>query len=205
MTLNVLQWNIRHFQKNKSSLLHLLSTHSINAVCLQETWLKNHSNPKLQNFYLASSKERETNKGGGVAIFLSHSVPSTTININSNLEICATRVHCSPTPLSIINIYIPPNFNNTDIEAELNLILPQIPSPYLICGDINGHHPLWGSDSTNNRGTKIYNRLIDNNLIILNNSAPTFETPNATFTHIDITAAACYTKHSSRFSMENTS
>ena len=164
--------------------------HSINVICLQETWLRPNSNPKLQNFYLAANKERETTKGGGVAIFLSNFLPCSEINIRSKLEICATRVHCSPSPISIINLYIPPNLTNTDIQVELNQILPQVPEPYLICGDLNGHHPLWGSAYANTRGTKIYEWLQDNDLITLNTQTPTFETPNATYTHIDITATS---------------
>ena len=75
MKLSILQWNIRHYNKNKPSLSHLLSNSPANIICLQETWLNKNSKPKLTGYNLITSEERESHKGGGVAIFASIHIP----------------------------------------------------------------------------------------------------------------------------------
>ena len=62
-----------------------------------------------------------------------------------------------------------------------------IPGPYVICTDSNGHHPVCGSNSPNQRGNIFYDWFQESNLYLLNNSSPTFESSHGTFTNIDLT------------------
>ena len=190
-TLKVSQWNIRHLYKNKHSLLSYCSQEKPNVICLQETWTQEKSIPKLSGFNLISHKPRDTGtKGGGVAIFASPQTPITTIPVQSNLEICAARIHSTSSPFSIISLYVPPNQDNNQLEPLLTQALANIPAPYLICTDLNGHHPNWGSPTQDRRGKILNEWIIDNNLTLLNNGSPTFETSHSTFTHIDLTISS---------------
>ena len=52
--------------------------------------------------------------------------------------------------ITICSIYIPPSFF---LKTEhLDSLLKQLPSPYLLLGDFNGHNILWGSKENNSRG-----------------------------------------------------
>lgn len=44
----------------------------------------------------------------------------------------------------------------------------------MIVGDFNAHHPLWGSNKTDKRGKDLEEIILDLNLAILNDGAPTF-------------------------------
>ena len=80
---------------------------------------------------------------------------------------------------------LPKDCNN--YTEELDKILEQVPSPYVICSDINGHYPNWGSSNPNYRGEMINQWLQNTDLMLLNSGAPTYETSSGNFTHIDLT------------------
>ena len=55
--------------------------------------------------------------------------------------------------VTICSIYIPPSFSLK--TEQLDSLLKQLPSPYLLLGDFNGHNILWGSKENNSRGELI--------------------------------------------------
>ena len=57
--------------------------------------------------------------------------------------------------ITICSIYIPPSF--TLKTEHLDSLLKQLPSPYLLLGDFNGHSILWGNKENNSRGELIEN------------------------------------------------
>jgi endonuclease/exonuclease/phosphatase family metal-dependent hydrolase len=38
--------------------------------------------------------------------------------------------------------------------AQLKNLADQLPTPFIIMGDFNGHNPLWGSKTTTDKGKK---------------------------------------------------
>lgn len=82
--------------------------------------------------------------------------------------------------LVLISIYCLPN---TAIENDLavlhSLILNNSQKKILILGDFNAKSPLWGKRDLENRGKKVTDLIINNDLIIINNpdSPPTFIGP----------------------------
>lgn len=72
-------------------------------------------------------------------------------------------------------------YNLPDIKLSYQhfyRILQEISSkPFLIVGDLNGQHPLWGSGITNNNGTVLYDIIDHFNLVVINNGSPTRITP----------------------------
>jgi hypothetical protein len=63
----------------------------------------------------------------------------------------------------------------------------QLPKPFIIMGDLNGHNPLWGSHDVNNKGKNIEKLLSDHQLCIFNDGANTYLHPaTGTYTAIDL-------------------
>ena len=95
MTFTILQWNVKHFYKNKSSISNICIDLKPSVVCFQETWNQSNdeSKMKIPTYNLISQKSRFANRGGGVAIFAANSTPANELTINSNLEICAARIY----------------------------------------------------------------------------------------------------------------
>ena len=52
--------------------------------------------------------------------------------------------------ISICSIYIPPR--SKIVGKDLDEIVNQLPTPFLLLGDFNGHHFIWGSDDVNDKG-----------------------------------------------------
>ena len=61
--------------------------------------------------------------------------------------------------------------------VALNDLVEQLPAPFLLLGDLNGHNPLWGCASINNRGKLIEDFIGSNDLCLLNDKSPTYLHP----------------------------
>ena len=91
--------------------------------------------------------------------------------------------------ISICSIYIPPRAKIK--QKDLDEIINQLPSPYLLLGDFNGHNVIWGSDNVNERGRTIENFINKNNLCLFNDNKPTYLHP-ATGTYTSLDLSICY-------------
>ena len=91
--------------------------------------------------------------------------------------------------ISICSIYIPPR--SKIVEKDLDEIVNQLPSPFLLLGDFNGHNFIWGSDDFNDKGRIIENFINKNNLCLYNNKTPTYLHP-ATGTYTILDLSICY-------------
>ena len=176
MTLKIVQWNIRNLSSNKSSINYLTDHLSPHIFCLQETWARPTDPLKLPGLSLISRKDRQDDRGGGVAIFANSATPIIPLDIDSELEVCGAKVLSTSFPFSIISLYLPPSPID-NLENKLSELINSLPSPLIICTDGNGHHQHWGSPRENHRGTLLENCLSQNDLIILNNGEPTFRQP----------------------------
>ena len=50
----------------------------------------------------------------------------------------------------------------------LQIVIDQLPSPFILMGDFNGHHTLCGCEDVNNRGQQIEDLILKNYLILYN-------------------------------------
>ena len=70
------------------------------------------------------------------------------VHFNTPLQAVAARVTLNKV-VTFCSIYLPPS----DHVAKTNLInlIEQLPSPFVLWGDFNGHSPVWGIESYNSR------------------------------------------------------
>ncbi|GFV94168.1 probable RNA-directed DNA polymerase from transposon X-element [Trichonephila clavipes] len=121
---------------------------------------------------------------GGVCIFTSLDVPSSALPLHTSLQAVAVRIH-STSLITVCCLYLPPN--TVIHQHDLNNLLDQLPAPFIILGDFNGHSTLWGSAKTNPRGRQIEQVLSDHCLCLLNHEEPTyFHEPTRSFHTIDL-------------------
>ena len=73
--------------------------------------------------------------------------------------------------ITICSIYLPPRaaFTNADIQS----LLDQLPSPFLLIGDFNVHNPLWGGNILDSEGKVIEDIINNNNVVLLNDGTMT--------------------------------
>lgn len=166
-----LQWNSRSVRHKKSDLFYLINKHHPSVLAISETWLKPDSIFRVPGY---SCFRDDRNDGhGGALLLVNRSIPYNRLNLpgfSDNLNAVAVSVF----NISILSIYIP--HPNVACIPELNLILASLPSPILVLGDFNCHHPMWGSYKTDSFALLLLDVLDDFNLCVLNDGRSTRRT-----------------------------
>ena len=78
------------------------------------------------------------------------------------------------------------DFSYNDIQNLIN----QLPTPFLLLGDLNAHNPLWGGRILDAKGRILEEILDKNDITILNNGAMTFHNVH-TNSHTAIDLSIC--------------
>ncbi|GFV49983.1 probable RNA-directed DNA polymerase from transposon X-element [Trichonephila clavipes] len=97
----------------------------------------------------------DTSPTGGVCLFTSNLYPSTVVTLHTSLQAVAVRIHIHSL-VTVCCVYLPPN--DVVPQVDLTHLVSQLPAPFILLGDFNGHSPLWGHDVTNSRGRQIEQR-----------------------------------------------
>ena len=129
---HILSWNIRGFNTNKE---HLLLSNKPIAVCLQET-----IGPNDKEIHLPGYTILKTNTNRGNALCICSDCLYTTVSLNTPIEALAVRILLHKT-VTICSVYISPS--KTVSKTDLINLANQLPAPFLILGDFNGHSPRW--------------------------------------------------------------
>ena len=148
MTNSVIQWNCRGLRPNFDELSLLIVKYNPLAVCLQETFLKNTDNITVRGFNLYHKcQETENRVSGGVSILVNENIPQSIVTLNTNLQVVAVKVTAHKT-ITLCSVYLPPrnHFN------------------FILMGDFNGHHTLWGCEDVNNRGQQLEDLILKNDI-----------------------------------------
>ena len=134
----------------------------------------------------------------GASVFMKSSFPQGKIDLQTELQATAVSVTLDK-EITICSVYIPPLFS-------LN---SQLPSPYTILGDFNGHNIYWGNKNNDSRGELIGNFLTKNDICIMNDkshtnlssSAKSFSSIDLSFCHpslfLDYNWSVCKDQHNS--------
>ena len=158
MTNSVIQWNCHGLRPNFDELSILIVKHNPLAVCLQETF------PKDTDNITRKCQETENRPSGGVSILVNENVPQSIVTLNTNLQAVAIKVTAHKT-ITLCSVYLPPRNNFNFNPKDLQDVIDQLPSPFILMGDFNGHHTLWGCEDVNNRGQQLEDLILKNEWI----------------------------------------
>ncbi|GFS86618.1 probable RNA-directed DNA polymerase from transposon X-element [Trichonephila clavipes] len=149
-----------------------------------KTFLKSCHTTKIRRYGCVRKDTEGPSVSGGVCIFTSLDVPSSALPLHTSLQAVAVRIH-STSLITVCCLYLPPN--TVIHQHDLNNLVDQLPAPFIILGDFNGHSTLWGSTKTNPRGRQIEQVLSDHCLCLLNPEEPTyFHEPTRSFHTLDL-------------------
>jgi len=155
-------------------------------VCLQETHLvdavtKFNGFDMYNKIAISPVDERAI---WGSSILVKGGTPHEVIPLNTNLQAVAVKVTLHRT-ITLCSVYIPPGHKLTLVEMD-NLI-DQLPSPFMLLGDFNGHSDLWGCLDSNRLGKMMETVIRKSDLCILNDGSNTYlHPPTGTLTAIDL-------------------
>ncbi|GFW50018.1 probable RNA-directed DNA polymerase from transposon X-element [Trichonephila clavipes] len=108
-------------------------------VALQETFLKSCPTTKIRRYGCVRKDTEGPSVSGGVCIFTPLDVPSSALPLHTSLQAVAVRIH-STSLITVCCFYLPPN--TVIHQHDLNNLVDQLPAPFVILGDFNGHSTL---------------------------------------------------------------
>lgn len=185
MTQVFLQWNCRGLISNLDDVNDLLDRQGTICFCLQETYLNAKiSSPFRRHNIFRKDRVDAARASGGVAIVTPKAIPSIQVPLSTNLEAVAVQI-CLDRIITICSLYLPPSM--VVDQRDFENLCDQLPSPFLILGDLNAHNPLWGGARADSRGKMLERVLLSRPLCLLNTGTPTHvNTITRSFSAIDI-------------------
>ena len=153
-------------------------------VCLQESKLDGNTPcPREYNSYRTPYDQRIGSHGGSL-LYVRRDIPQISFNLRTPLQAVAVQIDIGR-KYTICSLYLPPNDNIG--YGDILEVIHQLPQPFLLLGDFNGRHPLWGDVLANTRGN-IISALVENEDVgLLNTGEPThFHIQTGTLSCIDL-------------------
>ena len=186
MTNNILQWNCRSIKANVEELNVLVDKQKPVAVCLQETFLKDSDGFTLKYHSCYSKNCSDSDRAsGGVAIIVNNRVPHHLIKLETILQAVAVNISLNKT-ITLCSVYLPPSLP-IDVK-KLDHLVDQLPEPFILMGDFNSHHTLWGCIDTNDKGRIIEDFVAKHDLVLLNDKSSTYLHPaTGSYSSLDLT------------------
>ena len=186
MTNHILQWNCRSVKANFDELNLLIHEKKPVAVCLQETFLKDSDRftLKYHSCYLKHCTDNDK-ASGGVAVIVNNTVPHRSVKLNSTFQAVAVSISLNKT-VTLCSVYLPPS---SPIDArKLDNLINQLPKPFILMGDFNSHHSLWGCTDTNDKGQNIEEFITKHDLVLMNNKSSIYLHPaTGSYSSLDLT------------------
>ncbi|VDI46656.1 Hypothetical predicted protein [Mytilus galloprovincialis] len=121
-------------------------------------------------YKIADFSVRNTKSHGGTAIYVRENLPYLKKNIDSNLEISCIKFNFDNNDITLVNLY------DTASDTKLpqyNNIFDQIEGKFLLCGDFNAHHTMWGGKHTDTKGRELFSFLEYKDIVLLNDGTGT--------------------------------
>lgn len=168
----VISWNIQGLRTGRSELKILSAEKDPLTICLQETMCVKQQHTNIAGYKIYHRQRTSGQRAaGGVITAVKLGIDSEEINLNTDLEAVAVKIS-HPLQTTILNVYLPPGrpVSTNDIYE----LLAQIPHPFLLVGDINAHHPLWGSNHVSPRGKILEECINETGLFVLNSGDSTY-------------------------------
>lgn len=168
-----LQWNINGLYNNLTDLQVLTEDNPPLVLALQELhrYTPSGLNNLLRGQYSWVTKNGPT-RYQNVALAIHRSTTFDIVDLNTTLTAVAATVNV-PFRLTVISIYLQ-HAGITNLESLLTELIDQLEGPFLIMGDMNGHHYAWGSRKTDGRGIAVLRVAEEKNLIVMNDGTLTF-------------------------------
>ena len=189
MENSIIQWKCRGLRANFNEILLLISKFTPSVLCLQETFLKQSDNINLNDYtlynFIHTNCERAS---GGSTIMVNSRLPHSQIKLTTNLQAVAIRVTLHKV-MTICSVYLPPNKKTS--RKQIEDLVSQLPTPYIIVGDFNGHNPLWGCNDINDTGQILEDLISVNNICLMNNKKSTYLHP-ATGNYSSLDLSLCH-------------
>ena len=189
--MSIVQWNIQSYKSNFTELKTIITDKDPTCICLQETRHEDGKiKPPSRYNILESKRNRPDNHYRGVAILIKKTTNYLTIPLNTPLQAVAAKVWMGKW-YTICNLYLP---HISTTQSEIERLIDQLDTPFLLLGDMNAKSPLWFESDVNERGRIFENLVQRKNLSVLNSNSPThyhIQTNSSSIIDLSISSPDC--------------
>ena len=182
---SIVQWNCQGLRAKWEEVKIIIYEKSPIIMALQETMMGNTTIPCPKE-YICHHTTYDPNVGhhGGALIYIRHDIPHTKLQLQSRLQSVAVQCFLER-KYTICSVYLPPG--EPFPEEEFKNLITELPTPFLLLGDMNARNPLWGDILSNQRGNLLSSIVESLDLSVLNTGEPThFHVQNGTLSSIDL-------------------
>ena len=165
--MSLIQWNCCGYRARYNDIRNIIQQYQPACMFIQETMLgsRTPTPPRGYNIETFSPSDNPL-PGTGLAILIRSDSGFQRLPLNSPLQTMAVRLNVGPTLITLCNIYVSPREQLN--HQDLNNLINQLPRPFLIGGDFNSTHTMWGNRSCNQRGLTLERLLTNTDLYLLN-------------------------------------
>ena len=143
----IVQWNCRGFIANFYKLKILFERLNPLALCLQETFLR--LTYIISNIITCTTVLDQ----GEIVLLAAQGIIHSHLQLDTSLQATAVRITLSKT-ITLCSIYIPPS--SAISLHDMDDLIRQLPTPYMLLGDFNSHNPLWGGNTIDSKGQRVH-------------------------------------------------
>lgn len=154
--LKIITWNSRGIRTKLNEFFDFLVRVNVDVALVSETWLKNDISMNHSDFNCYRS-DRETGKGGGVAIVIRKNICHELLPIIPTHFIENIGIKITFDDNSVINVYScyfpggsagPTDIKKINFKSDLKKF-SRIQGRYILGGDFNSKHQVWGCIRSN--------------------------------------------------------
>lgn len=173
--IKIAHLNIQSISDKLVLLNEFIVNNEIDIICLNETFLTKNISIQIDNYSIL--RKDRLGRGGGVAIVIHNSLKYKIVDFDANCEYIAVKFESNSilNNFLLVSYYNPPNIKLN--SYFLNAIF-KANQKVLLLGDLNAHHQLWNGKRNDAAGKIIYNNIIDNDLVLLNDDSMTYQPPS---------------------------
>ena len=181
--MSLIQWNLRGLNANREQIKILFREHEVMAICLQETKLGNTIPNMGSNYeFIGSPPLMGGRAHGGTGIVISKQANYKILNLNTSIQACAVQIYTHRW-ITLCSIYLEPSLETRLVNDngqprqlmlnDLQSLIDQLPQPFMLLGDFNAKHTLWGETFCDRWGLIVEDLIDRNDIILMNDGSPT--------------------------------
>ena len=173
--IKFLQWNCQSLLPKVAAFRTLLCQEKIDVFGLCETWLLQSDTFVVPNYVIFTSCQPTRRRG--LALGLHRSLPNVTQLTQApdlgEIELLVAAVSLGSEIYRFATVYIPPASEYSLTRSGCMRLLSSASAPFVIMGDLNAHHQLWGCATTDNRGRLLQEVVEELGLTVVNDGSIT--------------------------------
>jgi endonuclease/exonuclease/phosphatase family metal-dependent hydrolase len=172
--LKIVAWNANGLCQHAQEINVFLNMNNIDIMLVSETHLTNKSKFNIRNYNIYQTNHPDGTAHGGTAILIKSELEHNELAKYSNEQLQATTIELKTNTgkLKISSIYCQPKHCN---KKEIFLtFFGTLGTRFLVGGDFNAKHTMWGSRLTSTKGRVLLQALQEKKIDFISTGEPTY-------------------------------